>query len=61
MCHYGRMKLSAEDRESVKKLSGVIIPVYATAMLALIAFVVVAGGSREGELIASTTVPASTR
>jgi len=61
MCHHRRMKLSAEDRESVKKLSGAMIPVYATAMLALIAFVVVAGGSREGELIASTTVPVSTR
>jgi hypothetical protein len=61
MCHHGRIRLSAEDREDVKKLSGIMAPVYATAMLALLAFVVVTGGSRQGELVASTTVPTSTR
>jgi hypothetical protein len=30
-------------------------------MLALIGFVVVTGGSRQGELVASTTAPASAR
>ena len=55
MCHHGRIRLSAEDRQDVKKLSGIMVPVYATAMLALIAFAVVAGGSRQGELVASTT------
>jgi hypothetical protein len=38
-----------------------MIPVYASAMLALIAFVVVTGGSRQGELVASTPVAATTR
>jgi len=61
MCHHGRIRLSAEDRQDVKKLSGIMVPIYATAMLALFAFVVVAGGSRQGEMIASTTSPASTR
>jgi hypothetical protein len=61
MCHHGRIRLSAEDRKDVKKLSGIMAPVYATAILALLAFVVVTGGSRQGELVASTTVPASTR
>jgi hypothetical protein len=58
MCHHGRIKLSADDREEVKKLSGIMVPVYATAMLALIGFVVVTGGSRQGELVASTTASA---
>jgi hypothetical protein len=34
MCHHGRIRLSAEDRKDVKKLSGIMAPVYATAMLA---------------------------
>jgi hypothetical protein len=61
MCHHGRIRLSAEDREDVRKLSGIMVPIYATAMVALLVFVVVTGGSRQGELVASTTAPASTR
>ncbi|HME29011.1 MAG TPA: hypothetical protein VKE53_04015 [Pseudolabrys sp.] len=61
MCHRGYIKLSVEDKEDVKKLSGIMIPVYASAMLALIAFVVVTGGSRQGELVASTPVATTTR
>jgi hypothetical protein len=57
MCHHCRIRLSAEDREDVRKLSGIMVPIYATAMVALLAFVVVTGGSRQGELVASTTAP----
>jgi hypothetical protein len=59
MCHHGHIKLSAEDKEQVKKLSGIMVPVYATAMLALIAFVAVTGGQRQGDLVASTAAPAA--
>ena len=61
MCHHGHIKLSAEDKEDVKKLSGIMIPVYATAMLALVAVVAVTGGSRQGEQVASAAAPAATR
>ena len=61
MCQHGRIRLSAEDREDVRKLSGIMVPIYATAMVALLAFFVVTGASRQGELVASTTAPASTR
>ena len=61
MCHHGGIRLSAEDREDVRKLSGIMVPIYATAMVALLAFVVVTGATRQGELVASTTAPASTR
>ena len=60
MCHRGRIMLSAEEREEVKKLSGIMIPVYASVMLALIAVVAVTG-SRQGELVAATPAPATTR
>ena len=62
MCHpaHIHVMLSAEDKKDVKKLAGVMIPVYATAMLALIAFVAVTGGSRQGELVATTAAPAAT-
>ena len=63
MCHpaHIHVMLSAEDKKDVKKVAGIMIPVYASAMLALIAFVAVAGGSRQGELVASTAVSAATR
>ena len=43
MCHRVYVKLSAEDKQDVKKLSGIMIPVYASIMLALIAVVAVSG------------------
>ncbi|MGB9041931.1 MAG: hypothetical protein WCC81_05615 [Pseudolabrys sp.] len=63
MCHpaHIHVMLSAEDKKDVKKLAGIMIPVYASAMLALVAFVAVTGGSRQGELVASTAAPAATR
>ena len=61
MCHHGHIKLSPEDMKEVKKLSGIMIPVYATAMVVLIAIVAVTGGSRQGELVASTTAPVAAR
>ena len=57
MCHHGRIRLSTEDREDVRKLSGIMLPIYATAMVALLAFVVVTSGSKQGELVASTAAP----
>jgi hypothetical protein len=61
MCHRGYVLLSPEEKQDVKKLSGVMIPVYASVLVALIAFVVFTGGSRQGELIASRATPAATR
>jgi hypothetical protein len=60
MCHRVHVMLSAEDKQDVKKLSGIMIPVYAS-ILALIAVVAVSGSSPQGELVASTTAHAATR
>ena len=61
MCHHVHVTLSAEDKKDVKKLAGVMIPVYASILLALVAVVAVNGGSRQNELVASTATPAATR
>ena len=61
MCHRVHIMLSAEDQQDVKKLSGIMIPVYASIMLALIAIVAVTGSSRQGELVASNVASAATR
>jgi hypothetical protein len=63
MCHHVHVHvaLSAEDKKAVKKLSGMMIPVYASILLALFALVAVTGGSRQGELVASSSAPAATR
>ncbi|MFZ0354703.1 MAG: hypothetical protein WB613_11060 [Pseudolabrys sp.] len=60
MCHpaHIHVMLSAEDKKEVKKLAGIMIPIYASAMLALIA---VTASSRQAELVASTAAPAATR
>jgi hypothetical protein len=63
MCHpaHIHVMLSAEDKKDVKKLAGIMIPVYACAVLALVAFVAVTASPRQGELVASTAAPAATR
>ena len=63
MCHpaHIHVMLSAEDKKEVKKLAGIMMPIYASAMLALIGFVAVTASSRQAELVASTAAPAATR
>jgi hypothetical protein len=56
-CHYVHVTLSAEDKAAVKTMSGWMIPVYATVVLAVIALVAVSGGQRRGEIVASTAAP----
>jgi hypothetical protein len=53
--------LSAEDKKAAKKLSGVMIPLYASIVLAVIAVVAFTGSPQKSELIAATSVPASAR
>ena len=60
MCHRVHVMLSAEDKKDVKKLSGIMIPVYASVLLAMIAVIAFAGGSRQ-ELVASTAVSTESR
>ncbi len=61
MCHHVYVKLSAEDRADVKKLSGIMIPLYASILLAMIVVVALGGGPRQGELIASSSAATATR
>ena len=63
MCHHAhiRVLLTEEDRKAVKKLSGTMIPIYASILLAMIAVAAVAGGSRQGEQIASSSASTATR
>jgi len=63
MCHnvHVHVTLSAEDKKDVKKLSGIMIPVYASIVLAVVAVVALGSAPRQGELIASTSAPAATR
>jgi hypothetical protein len=59
MCHSVRVKLSPEERAYAKRLTGVMIPVYAVAVLAIIALMAMAGGPRSGDLVASASAPAA--
>ena len=61
MCHHVHVTLSAEERQDVKKLAGIMIPVYASIVLAMIAVVTVTGSRPQGEQIVSTSAPAATR
>jgi hypothetical protein len=61
MCHHIHVTLSAEEKQAARKLSGIMIPVYASIVLAIIAVVSLTGAPRQGEQVASTTAPAATR
>jgi hypothetical protein len=61
MCHYLPVNLSAEDKKSVKRLTGVLIPAYAAVALAVIAAIVVVPAPRSGGLVASAALPAASR
>ena len=61
MCHRVRVLLSTEDKQDVKKLTGIFIPVYATVMLVLVATVAVTMTLQQGELIASNVTSVSAR
>jgi hypothetical protein len=53
MCHHVDVRLSAEDKAAVKQVWRWLAPVYAVAVLALIAGVAVSGALRNGEQVAS--------
>jgi hypothetical protein len=59
MCHRVRVLLSTEEKEDVKKLTGIMVPVYATIMLVLVA--VVAVTMQQKELTASNVTPITAR
>jgi len=59
MCHHVHVTLSAEDKKDIKKLSGVMIPVYASIVLAVIAVVAVTVSHPQTELVASNSIPAT--
>jgi hypothetical protein len=61
MCHHVYVRLSAEEKKEAQKFSGVLIPVYASIVLAVIAVVALTGAPRPGEQIASTTPPLARR
>ena len=61
MCHRVRILLSSEDKEEAKKLTGIIVPAYASIMLILVAAVAVGITSQQGASIASSVPPVVAR
>jgi hypothetical protein len=59
MCHHVYISLSAEEKKEAKKLSGILIPVYASIVLAVIALIAVTSAPRQGEMLASRSAPAA--
>jgi hypothetical protein len=59
MCHHVHVTLSAEDKKDLKRLSGIMIPVYASVVLAVIAVVAVTGSHPQTELVASNSISAT--
>jgi hypothetical protein len=60
MCHHVHVMLTTEEKQQARKLSGILIPVYASIVLAVIAYVAIGGATRQNELIASSSAPAAT-
>jgi hypothetical protein len=60
MCHGVRVNLSPEERAYAERLTGLLVPVYAVAVLAIIALASLTGGPpRSGEMVASASAPAA--
>ncbi len=59
MCHPAHIHvlLSAEDKKGVPKLAGIMVPVYASLLPAV---VMITGGSRQDELIAARPASSAT-
>ena len=52
MCRFSHVRLSPEEKKEVRKLSGVMIPIYASVTLVLFAVVMLSHLPRSGEAIA---------
>jgi hypothetical protein len=61
VCHHVHVTLSAEDRKNVKTFAGIMIPVYASILLAVVAVAAVGSASRPGEMIAASSASSATR
>jgi hypothetical protein len=61
MCHAVRVKLTAEDRATARRLTGLLLPAYAMVALALVALAVLTAGPRSGDLVATNTAPIAAR
>jgi hypothetical protein len=61
MCHHVHVTLSAEDKAAAKKLTGVMVPVYASILLAVVALLTLTAGPGPGELVASASAPVAQR
>ena len=61
MCRHVHVTLSADERQQVKSHAGIMAPIYATVVLALVAIAAVGSLSRQGELIASSPASTATR
>jgi hypothetical protein len=63
MCHHAHVhvRLSAEEKKATRKLAGIMIPVYASVLLAVIAVVALTGAPRESELIVASPASTATR
>jgi hypothetical protein len=59
MCRHVHVALSEEERQAVRKLSGVLIPAYAMVALAIIGLAAFNMAPRSGELVASAPVAPS--
>jgi hypothetical protein len=61
MCHHVHVPLSTEDKAAAKRIAGVMVPIYASILLAVVALVALNAQPRQGELVASASAPAAQR
>jgi hypothetical protein len=59
MCHHVHVTLSPEERAYAKRLTGFLIPVYAAAVLAIVAVAALTSGPPSGTLVAAASAPAT--
>ena len=61
MCGHVYVRLSADERKQVKSFAGIMIPVYASILLAIVAVAAIGSAPRPGEMIAASSASSATR
>jgi hypothetical protein len=57
MCHAVRVRLSPEERAEARRLTRLLVPVYAAVVLAIVAVATLTSAPRTGDMIAAASTP----
>lgn len=61
MCHRVQIRLTAEEKKEARKVAGVMVPIYASVVLAAIVIIAVGSAPPPNDLLAQSSVSSAPR